>query len=253
MKSLTLFAIEITQIIGDSCGIDTSRDIKTISARIESEGLSFLTITLPAFCKDFERSLDNRQTDPSYFAGFSRQKHGSFPRFLGGFFDRIFDPSGALKEYVLDDLDWSEIKTSDQLPEEDIDQFLTEQWQAIRAVRQICLLYSKIELEASRKRLLGTINGYISLEKELADAVIDDDQWSSFSVASVLSFAGRSSVKRISPYSFTKSSHNTGPGQQPTGYLEIPNGFSTVTRDGLILYFLMRNTVRPIAWTVYTV
>nr|QDH86857.1 MAG: hypothetical protein H2BulkLitter115474_000002 [Leviviridae sp.] len=42
------------------CSADVSdlRDLKTIKSRVMSEGLSFLTITLPAFCSAFERALE---------------------------------------------------------------------------------------------------------------------------------------------------------------------------------------------------
>jgi len=34
----------------------SKRDLKTIRSRVRKQGLSFLTIALPDFCADFERS-----------------------------------------------------------------------------------------------------------------------------------------------------------------------------------------------------
>jgi hypothetical protein len=41
--------------IADVCD---SRDLETIRSRVKHQGVSFLTITLPNFYKDFERSVE---------------------------------------------------------------------------------------------------------------------------------------------------------------------------------------------------
>jgi len=41
--------------IADVCDL---RDLEAVRSRIKDEGISFLTITLPDFCKDFERSVE---------------------------------------------------------------------------------------------------------------------------------------------------------------------------------------------------
>lgn len=38
---------------GEICSVDTTRDIETVTRRVGDQGLSFLTITLPAFESDF--------------------------------------------------------------------------------------------------------------------------------------------------------------------------------------------------------
>lgn len=263
MKSLTLFANELIQLIGDSCGIDTTRDRKTATDRIENEGISFLTITLPAFCKDFERSLANEQVSPSAFPGFSRSKDVGFPRFLGGFLERIFDSSGELQGYPLVEDEEHGYKGGEFISldpnsrtiyhHKSAELFLESQWQAIRGIRQICLMYSKIELEASEKRERDTIKGYLSLEEEIADAVVSDSHWESFSVESLLSFADRLSQRQIARSTITRYDRSTALEQPLTGYMEIPNGFSVRTPNGSTLYFLMRNTAAPIGWTVFSV
>jgi len=85
--------IELLQgVLADAkawCCTCTTRDLETITRRYEQEGESFLTITLPSFCSDFERGLDQGWIDLTMFPGF--RKRGATPRFLGGLLDLVFD------------------------------------------------------------------------------------------------------------------------------------------------------------------
>jgi hypothetical protein len=115
-------------------------DIKTVQGRAECEGLSFLTITLPSFGKDFQKSLDQGIADRNSFQGFSWR--AGLPQFLGGFLDRIFSrDSGVL------------------LDKPDVE--------AIIAVRQLTLLFSKILLPCTYPRERDAMDGYIECEKEV--------------------------------------------------------------------------------------
>jgi hypothetical protein len=89
-------------------------DIKTVHRRVEHEGMSFLTISLPNFGKDIEKCLDQGYADRNLFQGFSWQ--AGLPRFLGGFLDLVFDRGTGLL-----------------VDEPDID--------AMQAVRQLRLMY----------------------------------------------------------------------------------------------------------------
>lgn len=142
MKSL----IDLWRVLADElaswCYTSADLDCKKLEVRTEKESVSFLTITLPNFCKDFERSLDQKFVDSTAFPGFTR-KRGPLPLFLGGFLELIFDSSsGAL----LDD------------PSVD----------AIFAVRQLCRLYSKILLPCSDERVEEAMKRYVECENELA-------------------------------------------------------------------------------------
>lgn len=140
MKSLMLLWKVVAEELGDRCRVSTSRDCETVTARVEGEGLSFLTITLPTLSKDLERALDSKAVGHDLFLGFSRR--GSLPRFLGGFFDLIFDRgTGAL------------------LDEPSVE--------AIYAIRQLSLMYSKIGLECADKRRLAAFRSFIECEKEV--------------------------------------------------------------------------------------
>lgn len=140
MKSLMLLARELLADAGNWCHVSTSRDYQTISARVEDEGLSFLTITLPRFCDDFQISLDAGQVSPHLFAGF--RKRGSTPQFLGGLMDLIFDrDSGRLVD----------------VPSID----------AIKFIRQICLAFGKINLSCTPARVESAIAKYIDCESDV--------------------------------------------------------------------------------------
>lgn len=133
----------LQQILTDvsiRCGTSTLRDLETASRRVETEGISFLTITLPAFCSDFQKALAEEQVNPSMFAGFS--KHGKLPRFLGGLLDLVFDRgSGRL-------LDSPSVA-------------------AIQALRQVTLAFGKIELECSDERIQTAIQEYVKCESDV--------------------------------------------------------------------------------------
>lgn len=141
MKSLTLFLQCVINDIGDMCGVSTTRDLETVTSRVECEGFSFLTITLPAFAKDLERGLELGQVDHAMFRGFSF--HGGLPRFLGGFLDLIFDRG-----------------TGSLLP------FPSEK--AVLGIRQICYLFSKILLDCSDARVKAAFSRYREVEQDVA-------------------------------------------------------------------------------------
>lgn len=129
--------------LGEWCCTSTSLDLKKAQVRFEHEGVSFLTITLPAFCKDFEKSLEDGKVSRDLFTGFKWK--GGLPLFLGGFLDRVFDRGTGLL-----------------LGNPDVD--------SIFAVRQLTLSFGKIFLECSDERKRNAIEGYLSVERNLKDA-----------------------------------------------------------------------------------
>lgn len=142
MKSLENLLHVILAECGDRCHVSTGRDSKRITERIEHEGFSFLTITLPTFCKNFERSLAMGRVDSNLFAGF--QFREGLPVFLRGFLSQVFDPStGWLRD----------------MPS----------LEAIRSIRQICLLFSKVEIPCSDARVKAALNLYVTTEQEVSE------------------------------------------------------------------------------------
>ncbi len=137
MKSVTSFLQEVLNDLGTWCSTSTSHDLKTIVARIEHEGYSFLTITLTDFGKDFEKSLDQGHVAHDQFTGFARA--GGLPRFLGGFLEQVFDRrTGRL-------LDSPSVT-------------------CIWAVRQLTLMFGKISLPCSPAREKRAIGAYVECE-----------------------------------------------------------------------------------------
>lgn len=144
MKSL----VELWRYVADEtatwCHTSTRLDFKTVESRSKSEGVSFLTITLPTFCKDFERSLDEGFIDSSSFRAFARGKGGAIPAFLQGMTSQVFDRySGRL------------------LDEPSVD--------CIQAVRQLTLMFGKVEIECTDARKRAALREFIECEQEVRD------------------------------------------------------------------------------------
>ncbi len=141
MKSLMQLWMAVVDEIGDQVGTCTTRDKKTVASRFEHEGLSFLTITLPNFGKDFEKGLDRGAVASDLFTGFSWR--GGLPKFLSGFLQLVFDRESGV---LLDN------------PDED----------AIFAVRQLTLMFGKVLVDCSEERTQAAFDGFVRTEKEVA-------------------------------------------------------------------------------------
>nr|UJQ84910.1 MAG: hypothetical protein 3 [Leviviridae sp.] len=123
--------------IGRYLDLSVERDVATLQRRIEHEGLSFLTITLPLLSDSLERGLEEgRFTCPSNFA-----RHGSLPRFLGGFFNRVFERTGKL------------------LPNPCVE--------SISSIRQICRFMKKLKISCTGDREAAAISHFKAVEREL--------------------------------------------------------------------------------------
>lgn len=140
MKSLTALWKIVAQECATWCCTSAIRDYKTVADRTEHEGLSFLTITLPTFGKDFEKGLARGYVDRSLFTGFSWR--AGLPQFLGGFLDRVFDrTSGVLVDDPCVD--------------------------SIRSVRQLSLMFGKLALDCSESRFKDAMQAYVNCEQEV--------------------------------------------------------------------------------------
>jgi hypothetical protein len=132
-----------------SCLADVSdlRDLVTIRSRVKDEGLSFLTITLPQFAKDFERSLADGFVDPTHFRNF--RKCGAIPAFLQGMLGLIFNrETGRINDdKVLFD--------ANDIPS------------IVDCVRQICLTFKKMELDCTPFRTSAAFANFIAIEQSL--------------------------------------------------------------------------------------
>jgi hypothetical protein len=162
---------------GTRCGISTERDWKTITQRVENEGLEFLTITLPEFCLGLERALDRRRTVPDDWTGWS--KRGKTPKFLGEFLDFIFDrENGRFIEDILTDeivlfgqnrtaMDDSEELARLRDLEARFHRQRLDQAEAIACIRQVTRAFSKLEVEASNDRIDLAFNDFLNCERDM--------------------------------------------------------------------------------------
>lgn len=184
MKRLMLLMQTVLRECGARCDISTDRDWKTVTRRVENEGLEFLTITLPTFCSDLERALDRGEALTSDWTGWS--KSGRLPVFMGSFLELIFD---RISGRLVTDLVWDEIQShmnqtllSDpDLPmntfyRNSIANAHKQTVDAIVALRQVTRLFSKIEIESSQKRIDLAFNNFRNCEKELEAHCVDPTQ-----------------------------------------------------------------------------
>jgi hypothetical protein len=141
MKSLISLWNVLACEFASRCSTSTTLDSKTILGRCEHEGMSFLTITLPSFGKDFQYCLDQGMVVPEAFLPF-RKSGSCLPSFLRGFTERVFHlDNGILME------------------EPDIESIL--------AIRQLTLLFSKIEIPCTPERERKAMSDYVHCDKEV--------------------------------------------------------------------------------------
>ncbi len=145
MKSLTGLWKAVADDYSAICGTPIDRDFKTVIDRVEDEGESFLTITLPSYAQDFERSLAQGRVGSDLFKSF--KKRGGLPVFLSGFLLQIFDDS----------------TTHEVRHHANVD--------AIRAVRGLCLLFKKVEIECTPERNAAVMQQFIDCEQDLQKVV----------------------------------------------------------------------------------
>lgn len=101
MKSPIVLLVSLLNDIGrlDPHAKGLERDIRTLEFRYEHEGISFLTVTLPAFCMAIERGLSEGQFRCPL--GFRKLKGSSLPRLFSGLTSNVFDTAtGLVKETV---------------------------------------------------------------------------------------------------------------------------------------------------------
>jgi len=139
MKSLMSLWSRLAEESANLCCTSATRDINTITRRVENEGLSFLTITLPSLGSATQKWLDQGQVEIN--SSF-RTGRGSLPLFLGGFFSRVFDRSSGrlLDEPCID---------------------------SIQAIRQLTLMFGKMNLSCTPARERRAFAQYVECEQDV--------------------------------------------------------------------------------------
>lgn len=144
MKSQMLLWENVAKELATWCNTSATMDIKYVQGRLFNEGVSFLTITLPQFGKGFQQALDQNAVDRSLFPGFC-WKRGGLPTFLSGFLGLVFNhDTGVLLE------------------DPSID--------AIFAVRQLTLMFSKILLPCTPEREYKAFEEYYECEQDVRES-----------------------------------------------------------------------------------
>lgn len=126
------------------------RDLEVIRSRTEHEGLSFLTITLPDFGRDFESCLESGQVSSTNFRSF--RKFGQIPSFLKGIVSLVFDCKGG-RLHELDDISI----------------------EAIEGVRQLAYTFKKLRVACSEKRTEAAVTEFKQCEAELSSGISLND------------------------------------------------------------------------------
>lgn len=171
MKSLLTLLCQVIRECGDYSSVNTDRDIKTVTARFEAEGTSFITRSLPTFGSALEKALDREKATPDLFTFKCRQ---NLPVLFGGFMELIFDrASGSM------------------LDEPSVE--------AIRSLRQITLMFKKIELPCGPKETSAAFSAFVESDNQVrnwerdvtVDRLIDFHRMSQILFSSVFSAVDR--------------------------------------------------------------
>jgi hypothetical protein len=155
-SDLLKLAITLYRDVTAKCAADVFdlRDLDTLRSRVEQEGISFLTITLPQFAKQFDIALDSGRIALNSFPGFRRVKDRGIPAFLQGILRHVFDQkTGELIDY-----DSPEFRGSRNA-------LIT----SIEAIRQFCRFFSKVEIPCSDERVYQAFEKFKAIEQSLAE------------------------------------------------------------------------------------
>jgi len=169
LKSLILLWQLVANDYATRCCTSATLDLKTVQRRTEHEGLSFLTIALPSFGKDFQKSLNQGAVDRNSFKGFPfARKSGKrlgIPAFLQDFLGLVFNPSTGVL-YDKPDID------------------------AILAVRQLTLLFSKVLFPCSDARVREAMSNYVACDADVkrVDSMLESSDIEDFRRVSALLF-----------------------------------------------------------------
>lgn len=190
MKSRRAIWASVAQDTATQCSVPTARDIETVTARVAVEGEAFFKVTLPRFAKDLEFSLEGHLIDPSSFAGFRRRLrpvrvggmktkklHQGNPVFLGGLMAVLFDDTYEVEWDEYYQLEHASAQAGIPLhnffppmlrvPASEEEELRMAN--AIMAIRQLCLMFSKERELCSDEDNAAAIEGYKSTDEELMD------------------------------------------------------------------------------------
>lgn len=152
VRVLTKLAICVYKDAMAKCAVQPhERDMKTVVSRVEEEGISFLTITLPTLGADLEKGLRQGYVDSTCFRAFRKaHRHGAIPAFLQGMLSRIFD-SGTGR--ILDE----------------------PAIEAIEGARQFAYTFKKLRIACTQSRVRKALRGFVENETCFDEALPQAD------------------------------------------------------------------------------
>jgi hypothetical protein len=127
--------------------IESRLELRKIRKRVASEGLPFLTVTLPRFGKAVDTALSTNS--PLLVEGLQKRPNTSLPKLFGWLTSRLFTDSG--------------LERPDADPE------------ALRALRQLVYFLYKLEIPYDESKTQKVIDEFIRTDNELSELVIPDD------------------------------------------------------------------------------
>jgi len=116
--------------------------LKQVKRRTRSEGIGFLTKTLPRLGKAFDKALSGASSLNSTSLGFAAQRGSQLPRFLGELFNEVLSKDGVL------------------LPEPCVE--------CVKAIRLVLYLFYKYELPYTDEQAQQVISKFERTESDLS-------------------------------------------------------------------------------------
>lgn len=118
-----------------------ARDQQCVRDRTQSEGMAFVTMTLPKLGKALERAIEVGSFEP--VPEFQKARGRTTPCFMGPFFQRIFDDTGTLVNHADGPM-------------------------AVRVVRQVCYMLYKLEDDFDEAVIAQSLSDFRETDQELA-------------------------------------------------------------------------------------
>lgn len=154
-KSYADYALGVLTALLVDCAVyypglrkEFDRDIRRLSSAIECHGLRFITETMPAYRKHFDRCLDARRLTPVVLFHFGAiRPGGTIPRLFRGLILRVFDESGVYRQ----DADL----------------------QAVRLVRQLLGAFRKMRIDCGPSNRFNAVAEFVRIDEECPIATLD--------------------------------------------------------------------------------
>lgn len=126
-----------------------SRDFTRLHTSVESRGLPFLTVTLPAVGKWFDFSIANGHAHGCYEPGMARSPRRPYPRLFSGLFARVFDANGDCRK--------------------DLDETV------VALLRQLLYAAKKYRIDCKPSYVYKTVEEFFNVEKGLRNPTLEWD------------------------------------------------------------------------------